>query len=447
MDNINIVCSVREGCSGEIVYACTCGDPVAFICKECIGSHLSELCAHTFISLDQSKELIRNRIRPSDFNRNISRYNAVKIEIQDYIKKINFFKTQISSFKEQILSQIEQTIQSSMDRLDSLKQQAEAALKNIKYKTRSFTSLEDELLNQFDKQGLIGVLEDYLDKVEINSTQISKSLPKVINITVSSSRPVKVDSNINSTNCSIYTAKYSKKKLLKYDLATCSTQEYDLSPIVAKYFNDTSTCCLPDGRVMIVGGGDPIHGDTYRFNPAKGQCEKLAGLNTPRRAVHVCCYGDYIYALGGSHSNKAERMRCSGNEWEKLPDMREPRSLFGSCYKDGRIYLFGGTNSSTIEYYEIKSNKFSIYQNIGVPEGMNVVAVVEDKIYILRQNLIVLSTDLQIIEERRGFHNENFRSISDVIVYNEAIIFYCRDSNTIYSYHTLSHELKRLVSF
>jgi hypothetical protein len=334
-----------------------------------------------------------------------------------------------------------------MDQLDRLKQQAEAALKNIKLKTRSFTCLEDELLTRFDKQGLIGILEDYLDKVEINSTQISKNLPKLINMTVSSSKPVKVDSNINSTNHSIYTARYSKKKLLKYDLATFSTQEYDLSLVVAKYFNDTSTCCLPDGRVMIVGGGDPIHGDTYRFNPAIGQCEKLSSLNTPRRAVHACCYGDYIYALGGSQSNKAERMRCNGNEWEKLPDMREPRSLFGTCYKDGRIYLFGGINSSSIEYYEIESNKFIIYQNIGVPEGMNVVGAVEDKIYILRQNLIVLSTDLQIIEERRSFRHENFRSISDVIVYNESIIFYCRDSDTIYSYHTLSNEFKRLISF
>jgi len=71
MENFDLVCSGRDGCSKDVVYACTCGDPVVFICKECTSSHLAELCAHTFISLEQSKDLIRNQTRPSDFNRNI----------------------------------------------------------------------------------------------------------------------------------------------------------------------------------------------------------------------------------------------------------------------------------------------------------------------------------------------------------------------------------------
>lgn len=450
MEDNSKVCNGKEGCLSEIVYACTCGDPVAYICKDCIGIHLSEPSSHTFISLEQAHELHRNKLRPQDLNINILRYSSVKIEIQDYIKQINSYKHQIDTFKNQIIAQIQQRCQSSIEQLNLLLNQAETHLKDVKYKMRSFTSIEDELLDRFDAKGLIGILEDHLEKVEIDHTQISNSLAKSIIMTISSTHP-SISSeegkhtNYSTSNRCIYTARYSKKKLIKYDTATSQTQEHDLTPYVINNFNDTSTHTLPDGSVMIVGGGDPIHGDTYRLNPVSGVCTRLSSLNTARRSIHLCYHGEYLYGLGGSHSNKAERMEWNGNGWRNLPDMKQPRYLFGSYYKDCKLYLIGGSNTHTIEYYDLISNTFNLLNNITVPEGMNVVGVIDDKIYILGQILTVLSNNFHILEERRGFHPENFRSISDVVVQEKEIIFYCRDSKVIYSFNPISKNIKGLI--
>lgn len=444
------ICTVKEGCSSAIMYACTCGDPVSFICKDCIGIHLAEPSSHTFISLDQAKELHRSKLRPQDFNINIHKYSTVKIEIQDYIKQINSSKQQIDMFKNQIIAQIEQRCQSSIDQLNLLLRQADTELKSIKLKMRSFTSVEDELLDIFEAKGLIGILEDYLEKVEIDHTSISNSLAKCIIMTISSSYPsisseeTKQSTYKNDNRC-IYTARYSKKELIKYDAATNQIQVFDLTPFISKRFNDTSTCTLPDGNVMIVGGGDPIHGDTYRLNPITGVCTKLKSLNTPRRSIHLSCQGEYIYALGGSHSKKAERMEWNSSGWLELPDMKQPRNLFGSYYKDFKLYLIGGSNTSTIEYYDIRTNTFNLLLNMTVPEGMNVVGMVDGQIYILRQNLTILSTKFHILEERREFHSVSFRSISDVVIQDKEIIFYCRDSSIVYSFNTVSKNIKGLI--
>lgn len=153
MNRCNEICSVCNSCTSSIQYACTCGDPVVFICKDCLVLHLSEQSTHTFISLLQARELVRNRISPEVLNKNLSKYNSIKLQIQKYITKLRTSKQDISEFKHQVITQIEHKCRSSVEILSSLEEKAQTQLQALKSRMKTFADAEDEFLSEFNSRG------------------------------------------------------------------------------------------------------------------------------------------------------------------------------------------------------------------------------------------------------------------------------------------------------
>lgn len=450
MNNPSELCGSGKGCKGEVVYACTCGDPVVFICKDCMCSHLFEPSAHIFISLDQARELVKNRIGSKDFAKSFSKYNEAKIEVQAYLRRIETYKQQIENVKYELISLIEHRCQSATETLSAFQEKAEALLKNIKIRMKSFTHSRDELLTQYDAKGISGIVENYIEKLEVKQLQVKNAIDKMINIIASAKSEIEQEEQPNKLASEvselIFIARDQTKTIASYDSQSNTVLEYDLGSVVKKPFDFTSACKLPNGNVMIVGSK---HG-TYRFNTNTGICIKLNPLNFPRGGAHLFCHGKYLYAFGGKHktpSNKAERMKWRGNSWETLPDLKEARGYFGSYYTDYRLYLFGGDWSCSVEYFDFRELSFHLVPNIRVPKGANVVGVLDDKIYIMNEHLTVMNKNLQIVELKKSLHDEYFGNVSDVILRGKYIVFHCGVTNKIYYLDSESKELKVLFTF
>lgn len=248
---------------------------------------------------------------------------------------------------------------------------------------------------------------------------------------------------------SIFIPRQKSKKIISYCPANASISEYDLSSSMTKPFQYTSTCMLPDGNVLIVGGYGPIHGDTYKLNPATSDCIKLKGLNYPRCEVHLYCDDKNVYALGGYNScdlNKAEKMEWRHNGWETLPDMIHPRNYFGTYYRDMKLYCIGGRDTSSIEYYDFISNTFKLLHNVSVARGANIVGEVDNRIYMLNKHAITFSRSFMKKGEKEDINSSNFLNLSDVIVQGKEVLFYCIGSNRVYSYNVASTELKEVIA-
>lgn len=245
---------------------------------------------------------------------------------------------------------------------------------------------------------------------------------------------------------SIYIAKHSTKKLIKYDLAKNQTKSFDLSETVSQNFYYSSTCVLPDGSIMIVGGKGPVTGVTYRFDPCKAVCISLSGMAFPRGYVHLYCLGKYLYAFGGQHSNKAERMEWKSNGWSTLPNMHEERYCFSSFYLSNKLFLIGGQNNRSVEYYDFIMNHFFLVPNVTVPKGGNVVGEIDNKIYLVRsKGVCVMNKEFREIETAENIQNLSVYNLADVVVRDKFIIFSCSNSCSMLYFNTENRQIGRLI--
>jgi hypothetical protein len=590
MNNSVENCGVGRGCWHEVKYACTCGDPVVFICGDCIRNHLSEPSTHLIISLEQARELVRNKIGSMDFANGFTRYNKLKIQAEEYIRRLISFKQEVENFKQHAITLIEQKLDSIKEYLELLRENSEAKLKNIKIRMKSFTDENDELLLKFEARGLGGLIEEYqgdlrLDKdlfqqaiqslcvmsippsqsdllklqnqrqVESNTnssivsslsqpsseerksqtysyisqyqtnkkaslsqspnifnpqtakiaiekgsfylsnsynaslnpssqnqikkepSQIQRIPPEIVTdmyefpVCISSSSSpdyITIDSPSNKSipipsssvisppsspsQQHIFIAKSNTKRLIKYDCISANTQEFYLETIVSSKFDQSSTCILPNGKIILVGGRNKnesqVHGNTYIFNPTTGACIKTPSLTYHRSLITLYCNDKNVYAIGGfdgfKASSVAERMDWNSLGWKTLPTMKSPRVGCGSYYYDSKLYLFGGANTSSVEYYDFSENGFYLVNNLTVPQGENVVGVIDDRVYVINQHLTVLTQDLKILAEVKNIIRSGLFNISDVVVRGKTLIFYGNKRKRLYSFNSETYKLNIL---
>lgn len=450
MNNLTEICSGKPGCSYDIIHACTCGDPIVFLCRDCTLNHLSEPSTHTFISLSQARELLMENLLPEDFNTRISEYNLIKLELQRYLKTLHSYQQQIQSFKYEAFRLIEQTCDATINLLSLQKESAESHLNGIKLRMKTFTSLEDQDLVKFQSQGLGGIVEGYIHSFKINQDFLSTAIQNMFSISNSPpDLPEDIKNSLKPSNSCIYIPRCNTKKLLKYDLSLNRAHISDLHSSISKNFEGTSSCILPNNTILLVGGANPNHGDTYLFHPSTSECIKLRSLNTSRGYVGLYCYDNYIYAMGGYttyYSNKAERMEIEGNGWKNLADMIEPRDAF-SCYgTENRIYLFGGNNTGSVEYYDIISNSFCLVRDLRVNPGDNVLGEVDGRIFIINQHLIVLDKSFRILEEVKDATRRNYLNLTNVVVKGKDIVFYSAEDKRVYNFNTQRKEIREAGS-
>lgn len=454
MENSIECCTGSSVCHSLVMYACTCRDPYVFLCKECIHDHLAELCVHSFISLDQARLITRNRMTSKEFAKISSEYNDAKIETQNYIRKIQIFKLEIQTAKNDIINGLDQKCNSAIQALDSLEDAAKTKLIEIKRRMKNFTEPIDDMLIGYRALGLESLIQGYQDKFEIHKAQVLNA----INFMISFQNPIvdlrqpEIPIDQLETDRYIYIPKQDTRILLSYDSETDEIKEHKLNFMIDYNFADTSTCLLPDGCVLITGGFfNNYSGSTYRFNPYTGKCVSLKKLKYPRGGIHLYLHGRYVYAFGGyfnkSYSKHAERIEWCGETWETLPEMKRFRACFGSFYSDQKLYLIGGEKQNSVEYYDFRDNKFTLLSNVTVREGGNFVGVLNDKVYIINKDIKILSKDLHLIENTKDFYSIEFSVFSNTITQGDSIIFYCKKNERIYYYDDETEELEELISF
>lgn len=443
-----LICCGNIDCHSEVVNACLCGDPITLLCKSCVISHLSELSAHTFISLDQAQYLIENRITSNDYAKVFNKYNNVKLDLESYLRNIKFLRAEILTFKEEIIRLIDQKCSQALENLQTLQESTESQLSLVKKKMFSFKDNQDELLSVFESKGLSGIIPDYSKFLSLEKSQVISAVENMIVISNYPSQSYLLKQERariqkEKVNTDIYHAKPGTKSIIHFNSINNQVQEIDLSNTVSHSFRDTSVRILPDGTVIIVAGGYLVHGNTYRLHTPSQKCIKLKELNAPRCGVHLYCHGDYLYAFGGynrGYCATVERMKWEKNGWEVMPDMKQGRAWFGSYYYDSKLYFIGGLGSDSIEYYDFRNNSFQILPNIKVSPGSNIVESIEDRVYILSRDTLVLNKSLQVIKDSIFANYEGIYSLGDTVIKDNSILFYNQELTQIVQFNYQSNE-------
>jgi hypothetical protein len=429
-----------------------------------VTSHLCLPFTHIFISLDQARELLHDSQLTKRFGKHLSNYTEIKSEIQGYISRITSFSHSIEKFKSEIFSLIERECQAKLAQLASMKSKAEASLEAVNKIMKNISSSDSTLFSRYEEMGLRGLIDNYHDRFEILSSSIKHEISEMIVISDSLEVSNISDLDLNRSIIShsveiypyesryIYLAKYNSKILAKFDADTLQTSTFDLSESISHNFIASATCILPDNNVMIVGGySTSYHGDTYKFNTSTLTCTSLNALNFPRGFVHLYCYDKYLYAFGGNsgtYSNKAERMDWNGTGWHNLPNMKEKRCAFGSFCIDGKLYLCGGFKVNSVEMFEFRTNKFNIVQNLIVPKGFNMAAIVDDKIYHVTKDFItVMDKEFTYSETKTLMKHSYVINLSGVVVRTGRVIFNWYNEEAVYEVDSMDKDIKLLAKY
>jgi hypothetical protein len=318
MSNPVETCVGRQGCTSEVTHACNCGNPIVFLCKDCVADHISEPGYHTFISLGKTRELIKNDDLRERYHQDYAKYISIQWHIKNYISSLEIYTDNLIRSKPEVIRLVEQEYQAKLEYLSSKRSSAVAQLENVKERLKNFTPGYDEIFFKYDTNNL---LEDYIVSFEVNIHEFQHSLQRIFQI---------------SSNETIYHAREDSTQIRTYNIAANKIDSINLGTTIVKKFKNTSTCILPNGNVVIVGGMDPCHGDTYVFCPETRQSTKLNPMNIPRGYVGLVCHDRYLYAFGGLNghngnqiSRSAERMELGLNGWTNLPNMKKARARFG----------------------------------------------------------------------------------------------------------------------
>jgi hypothetical protein len=213
-------------------------------------------------------------------------------------------------------------------------------------------------------------------------------------------------------------------------------------------FQYSSTCILPDGKILIAGGyrNDGVyHGNTYRVDMlTPPPCvTKLSNLRIPRGYAKLVLHKNYVYILGGKleshYQNSAERIRIDGSEWSLLAKMKERRFDFGVYAGDTKIYCIGGYYNTSIEYYDVFENKFELLNNIKVPKLGQVSGIIDDEIYSIGKTQIsVFSRDFEILALKKKNKNKYIYSFSNIVSKGKRIFYISNNDSKLYTYDTFT---------
>ena len=244
----------------------------------------------------------------------------------------------------------------------------------------------------------------------------------------------------------LFTTIRNKKVLLEYDAELDLSTEYDLSDSVQTSFYSTSVCLLPDGRLLLAGGGFTLASpETYiidvSYSPPASI--RIGDLNFPRSCIKLICYRDTVFAFGGwdgrLDSKRAECLKWQKHtRWTPLPDMCRPRYDFGYFIRNERIFILGGSHNTTVEYYDLARNRF-FSLDIKVPYGGNNAVLYKDKVYLIDhshintydKNLISLESKY-FLDYEFFFAYNNFICSSNCVIRNESMYYIRSDVLKLY---------------
>lgn len=182
MNNSNEFCGAKPDCHSKIMFACNCGNPVVFLCQDCVASHLLEPRTHLFLQPDQARELLRK----TDFSKRYAKVYAKYIEIKDevlgYIEKLKEFKAKVSDFKLEILKEIETVVEFKLKKIDENLEYTYIKLEELNNVTADLSMVNHDILRRYESKGLQGFLDNYLENLSLNESGIKLEIERMIHL-------------------------------------------------------------------------------------------------------------------------------------------------------------------------------------------------------------------------------------------------------------------------
>ncbi len=158
--------------------------------------------------------------------------------------------------------------------------------------------------------------------------------------------------------------------------------------------------------IYAIGGNDPMlteSSDTNRvemYDTSADRWITRASAPTARSGAMAITYGNHIYVLGGTSTDKGdvlntvERYDVFWNSWEVLKPMPTARAAFGVALVKDTIYVIGGTDCYSsfncgnpldkVEAYDIRTGKWTTKASMSVAKTETTATVArEGKIYVI----------------------------------------------------------------
>jgi len=179
-------------------------------------------------------------------------------------------------------------------------------------------------------------------------------------------------------SCSSFQAGYRHSHCSPFSLFLINKQSIDIFNVRKKKWvrrvriqrrlpTDTASAyvVLPDGALLICGGGDPVLAATLRVD-LNGVVVELQPMEQERAEHGIIQTQSKVYVFGGEN-NSGLLKSFESLEWEYLTDlptsrwkelgsMQNERKLFKPCVYKGLIYLYGGFTPS-FETYDPATNQ------------------------------------------------------------------------------------------
>jgi hypothetical protein len=225
----------------------------------------------------------------------------------------------------------------------------------------------------------------------------------------------------------IYFPNKATRSINQIDTILQRTISIDLLKYIPRNFNETSTCMLPSGDVLIAGFFNPISNEAYIMRTNSWSCIKIPSLEVGRFYIKLFHYSEYVYAFGGRDERASvkivERFSLSNFNWERLQDMKVARNSCACVGILNKIYIFGG-GARSIEEFDLKTCTFRMMQ-LPLDNYYVITAQFDDKILIIGKNsLRILNSNLETIESHRNLSFSLPYSINNSVIHNGSLIFY-----------------------
>ena len=186
----------------------------------------------------------------------------------------------------------------------------------------------------------------------------------------------------------IYFPNKATRSINQIDTILQHTISIDLSKYIPRNFNETSTCLLPSGDVLIAGFFNPISSEAYIMRVNSWSCIKIPSLEVGRFYIKLYYYTEYVYAFGGRDERASvktvERFSLSNFNCERLQDMKVARNCCACVGIEDRIYIFGG-GARSIEEFDLKTCTFRMMQ-LPLDNYYVITAQFDGKIFIIGKN-------------------------------------------------------------
>lgn len=203
-------------------------------------------------------------------------------------------------------------------------------------------------------------------------------------------------------SCSSFKAGYRHSHCSPFSLFLINKQSIDVFNVRKKKWvrririqkrlpTDTASAyvVLPDGSLLICGGGDPVLATTLRVD-LNGVVTELQPMERVRAEHGIIQLQSQVYVFGGENDSgllkSFERLEweylteIQTSEWVKLGNMGSERKLFKPCAHNGLIYLYGGF-TPIFEVYNPATNQFS-HLSVSIKDFMCETMAVADGSYL-----------------------------------------------------------------